>query len=128
MKTIISIIAILLAVFGYTTYTNSNVATFGDGISITSNFTVPTTSSSTVVSTSTLIVATSTARNYLSISNDSNNVIYLSIGGVARVGKGIRLATGTTYEMKTGQNIFTAAIYGVATASSNVSYIESTKE
>lgn len=128
MKTIISIIAILLAVFGYTTYTNSNVATFGDGISITSNFTVPTTSSSTVVTASTLIVATSTSRNYLAITNDSNNVIYLSIGRPAALGKGIRLATGTIYEMKTGQNIFTAAIYGITTASSNVSYIESTKE
>ncbi len=129
MKTIASIFVAILVVYGFITFTQkSPVASFGDGISITPNKTVPTNASSTVTTISTQIVATSTSRNYLIISNDSSNTIYLGIGANAVLGKGIRLATGTSYEMKLDQNMFTAGVWAITTASSNVSYIESTKQ
>lgn len=129
MKTIASIFVAILVVFGYISYTqNSSVATFGDGVSITPNKTVPTNASSSALTTATLLIATSTSRNYLLITNDSANTIYLGLGKPAVSGKGIRLATGTSFEMKLGENMFTAAIWGISTATSNVTYIESNNQ
>lgn len=128
MKTIISIFVGLVALFGYYALTHQQPVSLGDAVSIVANTKIPSNASTTVGIASTLLVATTTSRNYMLISNDSANVVYLSIGQVASLGKGIRLAASGTYEMKSGQNIFTAAIYGITTATSNVSYIESSKQ
>lgn len=129
MKTIASIFVGILVVVGYISFMqDSTVATFGDGMSIVSNTTKPTNASSSALTTSTLLVATSTSRNYLLITNDSANTVYLGLGAAAVSGKGIRLASGTSFEMKSGQNLFTAAIWGISTATSNVTYIESNNQ
>lgn len=116
-----------VGVFAFQT-SGGDVPMLGAGDSTQSQiYSIPTNSSTTLsASISTLIVATSTSRNALVISNDSNNTVYLSIGATAVPGKGIRLNASSTYELNPLQ-MFTGAIYGYTTATSNISYIESVK-
>jgi hypothetical protein len=126
-KQLVAVTVALLVCFGFYSLTHQQpMSKLGDGVNISANFTIPTQNSVTVGS-STLIVATSTSRNYLLISNDSSNVVYLGIGSQAVIGKGVRVPVNGSYEMKLTTGLFTAAIYGVSLASSSVSYVESTK-
>lgn len=84
-------------------------------------FTVaPTNTSVLCGQTSTLVIATSTSRGYLAIVNDASSTpIYLAIGRPAVLNKGIRLsAAGGSYEMLPSDNLFTAAVYCIASAPS----------
>lgn len=79
----------------------------------------------TVGTSSTLITATSSSRQYLGIVNDGDTAVYLNFGNAAQLGKGIRLnANGGSYEIN-GNNLFMGAVYGIATSTpSDVSFIE----
>lgn len=90
--------------------------------------TIPTNSSSTISTTTggTAAIATSTSRGYLYIANDSQNVVYLAIGAPAVVGKGFRIQASSTLEFKP-PFMFTGAIYAISTATSNITWVESTK-
>lgn len=75
-----------------------------------------TSASSTVNSTSGLVMATSTTRQYLILVNDSDSIIYLSLNSPAVLGKGIRLnANGGSYEINS-LNLITDAIYAISSA------------
>jgi hypothetical protein len=85
----------------------------------------PTTSTfATVLTTNTLVLATSSSRQYAAIVNDGANPVYLSIYSGAVADSGILLvANGGSYEIN-DQNLFTAAVYGIASSSSsNVSVL-----
>jgi len=127
MKTLFTFISTLLLGFiAYTAHidtTNVPAPSLGDGYGSNTIFGIPTQGTATVGS-STLILATSTGRNYLNIANDGATTVYLGIGQAAVVGRGIRVPANTSYELKMDE-MFTAAIYGVATASTSVSYVES---
>lgn len=72
------------------------------------------------VNTSALLIATSTARSYAIITNNSANTVYISLGRDAVGSNGIRLnANGGSYEIN-AQNLYFGAIYGIASTSSNV--------
>lgn len=79
----------------------------------------------TVGTSSTLITATSSSRQYLGIVNDGDTAVYINFGNAAQLGKGIRLnANGGSYEVN-GENLFMGAVYGIATSTpSDVSFIE----
>lgn len=85
---------------------------------------IATMASSTVTTASTLIMATSTSGEvYRAIVNDGATDVYLGIGTAAVSGKGIRLNSGGgSFEM-VGDTLFTAAIYGISSASVNVTTI-----
>lgn len=71
-------------------------------------------SSATVGTGSTLVLASSTARLYAVIVNDSADPVYLAIGNAAVSGKGIRLnANGGSYEMDS-LNLFTGAVNAIS--------------
>lgn len=81
-------------------------------------------SSSTATVTSSVVLATSTGRQYAQIGNDGANDVYLSVGQVAVKGKGIYLKAGTVYTVD-DNNLFSGAIFAVATSGvSNLSVIE----
>lgn len=83
----------------------------------------PTNASSTVTTSSSLIVATSTGRQYLAIVNDGTTDVYLGVGVAAVSGKGIRLnAGGGSFVMDTNA-LFTDAVYGISSATANVTVI-----
>lgn len=87
---------------------------------------VETSSSVTVASsTSTEILGKNTGRIYAAIVNDGDTDVYLSLGGTAVAGEGIRLnANGGTYEINP-DNLFIGAVNGIATSSpSSVTIIE----
>lgn len=64
------------------------------------------------VNGNTNIIAANTSRKYLLVINDSDTVIYLTLGGDAAVNSGIRLnANGGNYEMSLQQgSVFTGLI------------------
>lgn len=69
---------------------------------------------------STLVLATSTARTYANIGNNSSNsYIFLSLtgGGAAVVNKGVRLAPGEKYEIN-ALNLYIGSIYAIASSTS----------
>ena len=74
---------------------------------------------------STLVVATSTARNYVTLVNDSANNIYLAEGVAAVGSNGIRLnANGGSYEIN-ALNLWTGAVYCIASSTSVLNVLAS---
>lgn len=127
MKTLLStIVLLLLAFMGYAFTHQQNTSSLGDGYGTNTHYSIPTNSTATVGS-STLIVATSTSRNFIRISNDSASVVYISIGEPSVIGRGIRIPVNGEFTMKSDE-MFTAAIYGTALASSTISYTQSDKQ
>ena len=79
-----------------------------------------TTSSASVGTTTTEIVASNAARKYLVLTNDSDEVVYITFGDDAVLNKGIRLnASGGAYEMLS-ENLSFKAINGISTSGSKV--------
>lgn len=79
---------------------------------------IPLNSNVVVTTSSTLVAATSTARQYLTIVNDSANTVYISEGQAAVGSNGIRLnASGGSYEIN-ALNLYTGAIYAIASSTS----------
>lgn len=127
LKTVIAI-ATIAAIVAFWAYVVSTGGAINLGsTTVAQNSYLPTTGSSTVTTSSTVVLATSTGREYAIITNDSANTLYISIGSPAVVGKGIRLGTTTgdsrSYEIK-GDNLFQGPVYGISTASSNVTTLE----
>lgn len=80
-------------------------------------------SSTTVTTSSIQVIATSTGRQFASISNDGANDVYLAVGQSAVRGKGIYLKAGNTFTIDE-KNLFTGAVNAIATTStSNLSVI-----
>lgn len=79
-------------------------------------------------STDSVIVATSTSRQYLAIVNDSANTIYLAYGVTAIGSQGIRLnASGGTLEMDTTA-LYTGAIHCIASSTSITTITQANNE
>ena len=78
----------------------------------------PVTSTVTVLTTSTAVLSANATRRYALIVNDSDTVIYLSLGGTAVANTGIRLnANGGSYEMSPGLgNVYQGAITAICSA------------
>jgi hypothetical protein len=84
---------------------------------------IPTNTLVTCGTGSTLAIASSSARQYTALVNDSSNSVYLSLGSAAVSGSGIRLnANGGSFEI-TPDNLWTGAIYCIASGSSNLSVV-----
>lgn len=86
------------------------------------------TNSSVIVNTtSTTILAANDGRQYVLLTNDSANVIYLKLGSTATTSSGFRLnavgTVGSTYEIK-ADNLYTGIITGIAAATSTVLTVE----
>lgn len=72
----------------------------------------------TVGATSTTILAANANRNFADFVNDSDEVIYLALGGAAVMNKGIRLnAAGGNFEINS-TNIFLGAVYAICSTGS----------
>jgi hypothetical protein len=84
------------------------------------SYTTPVTYAATAVVTpgTTPVVAANPARKYLICGNDSDAAIYLNFAASQPVSTGLRVnANGGSYEMRAeAQNVYTGAIYAVATA------------
>jgi hypothetical protein len=81
--------------------------------------------SATVASTSTKILDAVSGRKYTTVVNDSNEVIYINLGGPAELNKFIRLnANGGAYEIG-GDNPFTGEVFAIcASGGKNVCIFE----
>lgn len=72
---------------------------------------------------STQLIATSTSRNFLSVSNISPNIVYLSFGGPAALNSGMALYASST--MRLDQNaLYAGAIYCIASSNSSTTLLE----
>lgn len=69
----------------------------------------------TIGATSTQIVAANSGRRWLSIVNDSNSDMYISLGEAAVMNKGILLVPSGTIVIE-GDAPFKGAIYGICSA------------
>lgn len=75
--------------------------------------------SSSIGTGSTEVLVRNTKRNFASFVNDSDAVIYLSLGSAAVLNKGIRLnASGGSFELDTN-NLYLGAIYAIHGGSGN---------
>lgn len=81
--------------------------------------------STTIGSSSTTAIAANLDRKYLSVTNDSDEVMYLSFGVAAQMNKGIRLnANGGSLEW-IGEKVFANALYAICSSGSkNLAYQE----
>lgn len=88
-----------------------------------------TTTSGTVLSTSTLILESNQMRKTAVITNDSDNIVYLSFGTDAKVGAGIRLNDGGgSYEINQ-QNMFKGNVFAISDGVfSNVCILQVSKD
>ncbi len=115
--------AVLLLGGLYTGLHLSQSQTLGDATSGGSGGNVrytkaPTNSIASCSTASTLVLATSTARQYVAIVNDSATTTYLGLGVAAVGSNGIRLnANGGSYELD-ANNLFTGAIYCISSSTS----------
>ena len=76
-------------------------------------YTAASNGNSVVTTSSGLILAENSNRRYALITNDSDTIIYLALGGAAEVNKGIRLnANGGSYEIN-WTNRYTGSIYAI---------------
>lgn len=68
-------------------------------------------------SVSTLLLATSSSRQYARFSNNSNSVLFLALtaGGPAQMNKGIRIGVGESYELR-DVNLYLGAVYAIASS------------
>lgn len=84
----------------------------------------PTNTAVSCTTSSTLAIATSTARQYIALVNDSSSAIYLGIGVAAVGSNGIRLnSSGGSYEMGL-DGLFTGAIYCIASSTAQMTVVE----
>lgn len=84
--------------------------------------TVSTSSQLSITTSSGLVLATSSTRQYVAIVNDGSNVVYLSLNNDvgAVVSSGIRLnASGGSYEINQ-DNLYTGAIRAIATGGTSI--------
>lgn len=85
--------------------------------------TAPTNTNKACGTSSTILAATSSARQYLAIVNDSSSTVYLGLGVGAVGSNGIRLnANGGSYEI-TLDNLFTGHITCIASSTAIVTLI-----
>lgn len=84
----------------------------------------PTNTKIACTTSSTLVVATSTGRQYVAIINDeATNPVYLGLGRAAVGSNGIRLnANGGSFEI-TQENLFTGAIYCIASSTATLTVV-----
>ena len=77
--------------------------------------TTPTHTVITVAATSTEVRAANTARRYLLLVNDSDEVIYVALGTAAALNSGIRInASGGSFELARGAGVqYLGAIYAI---------------
>ena len=94
-------------------------------MSMQHDFSSATSSSVTVGSTTTVLLAANEARKYAVIVNDSDEAMYISLGADAVANNGIRLnASGGTLEIA-GDEPFRGAINGIcASGSKNIATLE----
>ena len=92
----------------------------GDGA-----YTTPTHTQPTVGATTTAVLAANANRLYALIVNDSDEVIYIYLGGNAVMNRGIRInASGGSYEMsKNLGNLYTGVINGICTSGGKVALV-----
>lgn len=84
----------------------------------------PTNTAVSCGTSSSLAIATSTARTYVALVNDSVSTIYLGLGVGAVGSNGIRLnASGGSYEMGV-TGLFTGAIYCIASSTAQMTVVE----
>lgn len=84
----------------------------------------PTNTSVSCGTSSTLAVATSTARQYIALVNDGATTVYLGLGTSATSSSGIRLnASGGSYEMGVS-GLFTGSIFCMSSATSTLTVVE----
>jgi len=81
-------------------------------------------SSVTVGTSSTLICNANLRRRFLCIVNNGDNPVYLAFGTAAQMNKGIRLNANGGSIMLTPMCITTEAVYGIASANTDVVFIE----
>lgn len=94
------------------------------GTDINRSTIVPSNTSVSCGTSSTLVVATSSARQSLDLVNDSANTIYVSIGVAAVGSNGRRLnAQGGSYSMDSNA-LYTGAVYCIASSSSMMTISE----
>lgn len=75
----------------------------------------PTHSVVPVGATTTAVLPANTDRKYTLLCNDSDSTMYLKIGAVAVASQGIRLNSGTSYEISAvNGNLFTGAINAIS--------------
>ena len=121
---------LLVAFFGYAVThqqpvsSNSGYATVG-GLPLTLNNLTNTSATATPVSS--IILATSTARQYVAIVNSSSTDVYLSLGPTAFVGRGILLKAGGSYEILE-ENLYTGAISAIVAAGATTTLSMSYKQ
>lgn len=86
----------------------------------------PTRLSASCGTSSSVIVATSSARSYLVLVNDSANTVYLSLGTPAVGSQGIRLnGSGGSYEMDS-EGLYPGAVHCIASSTSVITITEAT--
>lgn len=87
----------------------------GGGVDYNRFVSVSTSTSKSVTTSDTLIMATTTARCFLELANDSAFTVYLSFGSdkAAVAGKGIELFASTTRKIDQ-TNLYVGAIHGIA--------------
>jgi hypothetical protein len=124
-KALLALTAIYLAIFSFYAFTHQQSVnpSLGEGSTINNYYGIPTNASSTIGTTSALISATSTARTYYMVTNKTGGTLTVSVGVPAVTNKGVVLADGASWTMNTSK-IFTAAIYGISTATGSVSILE----
>lgn len=96
---------------------------------VLNNIDTVTFNSVTVANTSTSIIAANAKRTYLRLTNDSNEIMYITLGSVAAVmNKGISiLANGGIYEINQN-NLWQGEIRGIcASGSKSIMYLEGSK-
>lgn len=83
----------------------------------------------TVDTSSGIALAANTARKYAYFQNDSDTVIYLSVGAPAKLNHGIRLgANGDAYAFIEGQNLTSDFIYAICSATPKLLLVTEGKE
>lgn len=75
----------------------------------------------TVGNTSTSVLSADSDRKYLALVNDSDEAIYVELGGTAVMNEGIRLnAGGGSLVMEIGSAMYTGAVTAICTTGSKV--------
>lgn len=83
-------------------------------------FVTGTNTNASVLTSSTVVAAVNTGRQYLVIVNDGSFPVYLGLGATAVANKGVRLnANGGSYEI-TLDNLFTGAVNGIAVGGTSI--------
>lgn len=116
---------ILMALTAFAIYQNASAF----GPVLTRFFTYSTSSSKLVANSSTLVVATNTARAYLEISNIASKPIYCSmLGGdqnqAAVMYSGMTIFASSTMYIRSDSNPYTGPVYCIAEANASTTILE----